>query len=53
MPGYSNFQSSNTLQNSSHIYLIPKSFRINDKGYKNYMIIYIIFLIVNIKDQLI
>ena len=34
MPGHSIFQSSNTLQNSSHIYSIPKSIRINDKGYR-------------------
>ncbi len=34
LPGISNFQSSNTLQNSSHIYSIPKSIRINDKGYR-------------------
>lgn len=31
MPGYSEFKSSNTLQNSSHIYSIPKSIRMDNK----------------------
>ena len=31
MPGYSIFQSSNTLQNSCHIYSMPKSIRIDNK----------------------
>jgi hypothetical protein len=30
-PGYSEFQSSNTLQNSSHIYSFPKSIRMDNK----------------------
>ena len=31
MPGYSLFQSSNTLQNSSHIYSMPKALRMDHK----------------------
>ena len=31
MPGYSIFQSSNTLQNSSHIYSMPKALRMDHK----------------------
>lgn len=34
MPGLSQFQSSNTLQNSSHIYSFPKAIRMNDKDHK-------------------
>ena len=34
MPGYSVFQSSNTLQNSSHIYSIPKSIRMDNRLHK-------------------
>ena len=33
-PGISQFQSSNTLQNSSHIYSFPKSIRMDDKANK-------------------
>ena len=34
MPGHSSFQSSNTLQNSSHIYSMPKSIRMDNRLHK-------------------
>ena len=33
-PGYSEFKSSNTLQNSSNIYSFPKSIRMDAKSHK-------------------